>query len=108
MEALGRGDSLIVFPEGTRGEPGVLGRFKSGIGLIAEAFPDVPIHPVCLGGIERTLPRNSRIPVPFSIDIRRLPGVTGRELVALHGAGARKAIAADLEDRIRSGLLENR
>ena len=73
---------------------------------IAEAFPEVPIHPVCLGGIERTLPRNSRIPVPFSIEIRRLPSVTGRELVSIHGAGARKAIAADLEARVRSGLQE--
>jgi 1-acyl-sn-glycerol-3-phosphate acyltransferase len=106
LEALRRGDSLIVFPEGTRGEPGVLGRFKSGIGVIAEAFPEVPIHPVCLGGIERTLPRNSRIPVPFSIEIRRLSSVTGRELVSIHGAGARKAIAADLEARVRSGLQE--
>jgi 1-acyl-sn-glycerol-3-phosphate acyltransferase len=108
MDALRRGDSLIVFPEGTRGDPGVLGRFKSGIGVIAEAFPDVPIYPVCLGGIERTLPRNSRIPVPFSIEIRRLPGVTGGQLVASHGHGARKAIAADLEARIRSGLQDGR
>ena len=34
-DALNNGDSLIVFPEGTRGQPGVLGHFKTGIGELA-------------------------------------------------------------------------
>ena len=38
---LKEGHSLIVFPEGTRGEPGVMEYFKSGIGRLVVDFPDV-------------------------------------------------------------------
>src|ERR1700687_785268 len=31
-ESIRRGESLILFPEGTRGEPGVIEPFKAGIG----------------------------------------------------------------------------
>ncbi|MEW5764169.1 MAG: lysophospholipid acyltransferase family protein [Acidobacteriota bacterium] len=105
-EALRAKCSLVIFPEGTRGEPGVLMPFKPGIGALAEEFPDVPIYPVALVGAERALPKGDPLPVPFNIEIRQLEKVYGRDLIGRHGAGARRAMAAELEARIREGLKE--
>ena len=41
-ELLRSGENIIIFPEGTRGEPGRIGKFKSGIGRLAEACSDIP------------------------------------------------------------------
>lgn len=57
--------NIMVFPEGTRGAPGELLRFKSGIGRLAADYPDLPIIPVFLAGPERILPKRSLLPLPF-------------------------------------------
>ena len=67
--ALGRGDSLIIFPEGTRGEPGVIQPFKPGIGELARSFPRVRIYPCFIAGIERVLPRHEWLPLPFNVEV---------------------------------------
>lgn len=103
-QALRRGESLVLFPEGTRGEPGVLLPFKSGIGVLMEEFPHIPVYPVALKGVERTLPKGGTLPVPFVVEIRRLSKVTGEEMVAKYGPSCRKAIAADLRWRIAKAL----
>ena len=50
---LDEGHSIIIFPEGTRGETGEIKDFHRGIGLTARKNPDVPIIPVFLEGPER-------------------------------------------------------
>lgn len=62
---LDKGHNLIIFPEGTRGEPGELQSFKSGVGSIAEKYRDVPIIPVLVSGTEKSLPKQNSIPVPI-------------------------------------------
>jgi 1-acyl-sn-glycerol-3-phosphate acyltransferase len=47
--ALREGDSLIFFPEGTRGPGGTLQPLKPGIFHLARWFPDVDIVPVWIG-----------------------------------------------------------
>ena len=64
-DLLGRGHNLIVFPEGTRGQPGELQAFKSGLGRLVSKHPGIPIVPVFLSGPERVLPKSSWIPLPF-------------------------------------------
>ena len=64
-DILASGDNLILFPEGTRGEPGKIASFRTGIGRLAESFREVPIVPVILWGPERSLPKGRSIPVPF-------------------------------------------
>ena len=67
--ALQRGNVLILFPEGTRGAPDVMGDIKPGLRHLARRFPRVPICPVYLHGPGRSLPKGCRIPVPIFIDI---------------------------------------
>lgn len=64
-KAIEAGDSLIVFPEGTRGEPEKLARFRSGAGHLIARFPHLKVIPVFLEGMGKILPKGAWCPVPF-------------------------------------------
>ncbi|HFO6430573.1 TPA: lysophospholipid acyltransferase family protein, partial [Escherichia coli] len=68
-QALREGKTLILFPEGTRGEPGVLAPLKSGVWHLSQRMPEVPIIPVGLRGTERVMAKGNRIPLPLFIDV---------------------------------------
>lgn len=67
-EHLKRGESLVLFPEGSRGEAGVISRFRPGVGQLAQKVPGLLILPVFLSGPERIWPRGQMVPVPLNID----------------------------------------
>jgi 1-acyl-sn-glycerol-3-phosphate acyltransferase len=69
-EALSQGDSLILFPEGTRGPGDAPLPLKPGIFYLARRFPCVDLVPVWIVNAYRILPRGSAIPVPLLCPVR--------------------------------------
>lgn len=68
-QALEAGHSLIIFPEGSRGQPEVMQAFKSGIAHLIKKHPDVPVISVFLKGMGRSLPKGELVLVPFFCDV---------------------------------------
>ena len=66
-EALDAGDSLILFPEGTRtdDEGGEMSPFKPGLWHLARKHTDVQLVPVHLENLNRILPKGEFILVPL-------------------------------------------
>ena len=96
--ALERGDVVILFPEGSRGEPERLSELKSGVARLAERFPAVPVIPVFLHGLGKALPRGSALPVPFFCDVFVGEPVPWR--------GDRKTYVEDLRRRMQDLAAE--
>ena len=64
-EALGTRNSLIIFPEGTRGTGAAIASFKSGLYHLCCQRPDVELVPVYLENLNRILPKGSVLPIPL-------------------------------------------
>ncbi|HKF73762.1 MAG TPA: lysophospholipid acyltransferase family protein [Stellaceae bacterium] len=64
---LDAGEILILYPEGTRGMPGVMSELKAGVAYLARRYPKVPVVPVTLSGVERILPKGAVVPLPLTV-----------------------------------------
>ncbi len=64
VEALHNGDSLVIFPEGTRSSRGEPLPFKSGLFHLAEQFPAVQLIPAWIDNVQRVMPKGEVVPVP--------------------------------------------
>ena len=65
IDKLDEGHSLILFPEGSRGEPDKMQKFKRGIGILLEQRPNIPFIPVFMKGMGKVLPKGDKVMVPF-------------------------------------------
>jgi len=61
LEVLANGGTLIVFPEGTRGDGKVLGAMQSGVAMLAKRS-GAQVVPVGVYGSHRILPRGRKFP----------------------------------------------
>lgn len=64
-EALAEGDSLILFPEGTRNQTPEPLPFKSGLFHLAKAYPKVELVPVWIANLQRVMPKGRALPLPL-------------------------------------------
>ena len=64
IDALESGDSLILFPEGTRGFEDEPQAFKSGLYNLARRFPGVVLVPAWIHNVQRVIPKGEVVPVP--------------------------------------------
>lgn len=67
--ALDRGEILILFPEGSRGEPEQAAKPKKGLYHLTKDRSDTLITPVVIHGLGRALPRGEALLVPFNCDV---------------------------------------
>ncbi|MDO9073443.1 MAG: lysophospholipid acyltransferase family protein [Rubrivivax sp.] len=80
VQALANGDSLVIFPEGTRSNKGQPQAFKSGLYHLAEQFPGVQLIPAWIDNVQRVMPKGEVVPVPvlctvtFGAPMQLLPG----------------------------------
>ena len=80
IDALTSGDSIILFPEGTRGHQEDPQPFKSGLYNLAQRFPEVVLVPSWIHNVQRVMPKGEVVPVPvlcsvtFGAPIRIEPG----------------------------------
>ncbi|HEU4458323.1 MAG TPA: lysophospholipid acyltransferase family protein [Methylibium sp.] len=65
LEALAAGDSLVIFPEGTRGSSGVPQAFKSGLFHLAQQVPQAVLVPAWIDNVQRVMPKGEVVPVPI-------------------------------------------
>ena len=98
LDALRDGESLIIFPEGTRNPDGEVNPFKPGLFHIAKAQPEVALVPVFIENLNRVLPKGEVLPVPM------LCSVTFGEPLHLADGEAK----ADFLTRARDALLKLR
>lgn len=89
-EALDNGDVLLLFPEGTRGQPEQTSKLKKGIFHLVKNRKDTQITPLITHGLGRSLPRGEALFVPFNCDVvigEPLPATgTAEELLDLLSA----------------------
>ena len=94
--ALQNGDSLVIFPEGTRSNKGEPQPFKSGLYHLAAQFPQVPLVPAWIDNVQRVMPKGEVVPVPilctvtFGAALQLAPGEDKRAFLAR----AREAVLA--------------
>ena len=80
IDAMNQGDSLILFPEGTRGYADEPQPFKAGLYNLALKFPDVELVPAWIANVQRVMPKGEVVPVPvlcsvtFGIPMKVQPG----------------------------------
>ena len=99
-ELLTAGYSILIFPEGVRGETGSVRPFRAGVGMIASRL-DVPVIPVRLDGVDRVLHQTWRMVRPGRVRVAFGPAIH------LHGQDY-AALAGEVENAVRLLAPNNR
>lgn len=96
------GNSLMMFPEGTRSPDGTLRRFREGAFELAIRC-GAPVLPIAIDGTFNALPKSGiLLRGPHTFRVRILPAVP------VEATSDAAALARDIENRIRVALAELR
>ena len=95
FDALAKGDSIILFPEGTRGHAEEPAAFKAGLYNLTQRFPNVVLVPAWINNVQRVMPKGEVVPVPV------LCSVTFGAPIQLEAGEERRAFL----DRARSAVV---
>lgn len=98
--ALDNGDILILFPEGSRGEPEQAVKPKKGLYHLTRERNDTLITPVVIHGLGRALPRGEALLVPFNCDV-----VVGDPLPPVGSADELVSCLIETYERLRKYCL---
>ncbi|KQT08917.1 lysophospholipid acyltransferase family protein [Ramlibacter sp. Leaf400] len=93
-QALENGDSIVLFPEGTRGHAEEPQPFKAGLYNLALRFPHVVLVPAWIANVQRVMPKGEVVPVPV------LCSVTFGAPVALQPGEDRHAFLARAREAV--------
>ncbi|MGD0948247.1 MAG: lysophospholipid acyltransferase family protein [Candidatus Binatia bacterium] len=103
-EVRARGVSAVIFPEGTRGRCGDLGKFRRrGTLALLEAAPDTAVVPVCIDQSWQLLSYNL-LPIPFGTRVHVWIG----DPIPRRSNEDREALLSEVEDQIRAALHGHR
>jgi 1-acyl-sn-glycerol-3-phosphate acyltransferase len=106
IEVLKAGEPMVVFPEGTRGAGPVVGELRDGVAYLA-LRAGVPVIPVGMSALERSMPRGSKFPRPVRVRLVVGPPIYPDAAVVLGGNGrgrvSRTATRA-LSAEVRAGI----
>ena len=69
LDALKQGYTVVIFPEGSRGDPEKMQPMKFGTAKLVELNPDIKVTPVFMHGLGKSLPRGEGLLVPFVCEI---------------------------------------
>lgn len=96
IAALDAGDSIILFPEGTRGFDELPQPFKAGLYNLGQRFPQVELIPVWISNVQRVMPKGEVVPIPVlcSVTFGAPCPVLANESRADYLARAREAVIA--------------
>ena len=96
IAALESGDSIILFPEGTRGNQEEPQAFKAGLYKLAQKFPQVVLVPAWINNVQRVMPKGEVVPVPILCSVTFGAPITleDGEDRALFLSRAREAVVA--------------
>jgi 1-acyl-sn-glycerol-3-phosphate acyltransferase len=98
VQALSAGDSLVIFPEGTRSQGGEPQAFKSGLYHLARQFPQVQLVPAWIDNVQRVMPKGEVVPVPILCTV-----TFGTPIALMAGEDKRSFL-----DRARAAVVELR
>lgn len=106
-QTLQEGNSIFIFPEGSRTLTGKMTRFKKGAFVMASEL-DVALLPISIDGAYDVLPRGRMLPTPHKIRLTIHPPIHPKELaeypasIAASAREAQRAIASVLPREARN------
>ncbi|MGH7360117.1 MAG: lysophospholipid acyltransferase family protein [Candidatus Methylomirabilales bacterium] len=108
LALLRKGEALLIFPEGTRGDGRHLLPGKAGAGMLALRSGS-PVVPIYLEGTAAVMPRGARLPSPGAIRVWIGPPLVSRE-TAREGREFYSALSQEIMEaiaRLRAGAQQS-